>query len=159
MNAAVKREENLRKIAAEAKEKHMEAEEEVEIARKLLSKEVYERKIAELKVLQQSLEKKKIVDALLSSDGRYRRFTREEIEVATNYFSEAKVIGEGAYGKVYKGDLDHTPVAIKVLHSDVSEKKEEFLKEVFLQAFVVFSFTSYYASLDMPPCTKKLHIV
>lgn len=137
MNSAKKREENLRKIAAEEKEKHMEAEKEVEMARKLLSKEVYERQIAQLKALQQSLEKKKIVDALLSSDGRYRRFTRREIEVATDYFSESKMIGEGAYGKVYKGELDHTPVAIKVLHSDASEKKEEFLKEVFLQALVV----------------------
>ncbi|KAJ8528011.1 hypothetical protein K7X08_015462 [Anisodus acutangulus] len=72
VNAAKKREANLRKIAAEEKEKHMEAEKEAEIARKLLSNEVYKRQIAELKALQQSLEKKKIVDALLSSDGRCR---------------------------------------------------------------------------------------
>lgn len=156
MNAAKKREENLGKIAAEEKEKHMEAEKEVEIARKLLSEEVYERQIAELKALQQTLEKKKIVDKLLSSDGRYRRFTTEEIEVATDYFSESKMIGEGAYGKVYKGDLDRTPVAIKVLCSDASEKKDEFLKEVLFQAFVVSFFISSYAILDIPPCTEKL---
>ncbi|XP_009597475.1 U-box domain-containing protein 34 isoform X1 [Nicotiana tomentosiformis] len=130
VNAAKKREENLRKIAAEEKEKHIEAEKEVETARKLLSEETYERQIAELKALQQSLEKKKTVDALLSSDDRYRRLTREEIAIATDNFSKSKIIGEGAYGKVYKGDLDHTPVAIKVLCSDASEKKEEFLREV-----------------------------
>ncbi|KAK4368630.1 hypothetical protein RND71_012422 [Anisodus tanguticus] len=130
VNAAKEREESLRRTAAEVKKKHVETEKEVEIARKLLAKEACERQIAELKALQQSLEKQKVVNALLSCDSRYRMLTREEIEVATDFFSESKMIGEGSYGKVYKGNLDHTPVAIKVLHSDTSQKKEEFLREV-----------------------------
>ncbi|XP_031093578.1 U-box domain-containing protein 34 [Ipomoea triloba] len=130
VDAAQKREENLRRLAAEEKEKHLKAEKEVEMARKLLDKETYERRVAELKALKESLEKCSAVDALLSCDGRYRRYTRDEIEVATDCFSESKLIGEGGYGKVYKGNLDHTPVAIKVLHSDASEKTQEFLTEV-----------------------------
>ncbi|MCE3217053.1 hypothetical protein HAX54_010195 [Datura stramonium] len=129
VNAAKEREESLRKTAAEVKKKHVEIEKEVEIARKLLAKEACERQIAELKALQQSLDKQKVVDALLSCDGRYRRLTREEIQVATDFFSESKMIGEGGYEKVYKGNLDHTPVTIEVLHPDASQKKEEFLKK------------------------------
>lgn len=140
VDAAQKREENLRRLAAEEKEKHLKAEKEVEMARKLLDKETYERRVAELKVLKESLEKCSAVDALLSCDGRYRRYTRDEIEVATDCFSESKLIGEGGYGKVYKGNLDHTPVAIKVLHSDASEKTNEFLREVFSFSFLSYSF-------------------
>ncbi|KAA8523277.1 hypothetical protein F0562_009700 [Nyssa sinensis] len=130
MNDALKREETFRKIAAEEKEKHLEAVKEVEMARNLLAKETYERQIAELNALKESLEKQKIVDALFSNDKRYRGYTRDEMESATNFFSETKIIGEGAYGKVYKCNLDHTPVAIKVLQPDASDKKEEFLREV-----------------------------
>lgn len=127
---AVEREQKYRKIAAEEKEKHLEAVKEVEIAQNLLAKEAHEREIAELKAMKESSEKQQIVNALFTNDKRYRRYTIDEIEVATDSFSKTKVVGEGAYGKVYKCNLDHTPVAIKVLWSDTSEKKREFLKEV-----------------------------
>ncbi|GMY36344.1 U-box domain-containing protein 34 isoform X1 [Fagus crenata] len=130
VNAALEREETLRKIAAEEKAKYLEAMKEVEEAKNLLAKEAYERKIAEVKALTESIEKEKIVDALFSGDKRYRRYARDEIEAATDLFSESKVIGEGGYGKVYKCSLHHTPVAIKVLRHDAIDKKEEFLKEV-----------------------------
>ncbi|XP_071717562.1 U-box domain-containing protein 34-like isoform X2 [Rutidosis leptorrhynchoides] len=130
ISSAVEREEQFQKIAAEEKEKHLETVKEVEIARKLLAKEAYEREIAEVKAMKESSEKQEIVDALFTKDKRYRRYTIDEIVVATDSFSKTKVIGEGAYGKVYKCNLDHIPVAIKVLWSDTSEKKREFLKEV-----------------------------
>ncbi|KAF8036532.1 hypothetical protein BT93_C2302 [Corymbia citriodora subsp. variegata] len=130
VNSALQREETLSKIAVEERAKYMEALKEVEDAKSLLAKEGYERQIAELNALKESIEKQKIIDMLLSSDKRYRRYTREELEIATNSFSEANVIGEGAYGKVYKCNLDHTPVAVKVLRSDACERKEGFLREV-----------------------------
>ncbi|KAJ0491244.1 putative protein kinase RLK-Pelle-RLCK-IXb family [Helianthus annuus] len=130
INSLVEREERYRKIAAEEKQKHLEAVKEVEMARTLLEKEAYEREIAETKAMKESSEKQQIVDALFVSDKRYKRYTLDEMGRATDSFSKSKVIGEGAYGKVYKCNLDHTLVAIKVLSSDTSEKKREFLREV-----------------------------
>ncbi|KAG8367202.1 hypothetical protein BUALT_Bualt16G0048100 [Buddleja alternifolia] len=130
VNAAQEREEGFRKIAAVEKEKYLEAEKEIDMAKKLLAKEAYERQMAELKAHKESLEKQKIVDALFSNDRRYRRYTRDDIRTATDLFSDNKRIGEGGYGKVYKCSLDHTLVAVKVLRPDASDRREEFLREV-----------------------------
>ncbi|CAH1425244.1 unnamed protein product [Lactuca virosa] len=131
IHSSVQRGEKFRKIAAEEKEKHLEAIKEVEIARNMLAIEAYEREIAEIKAMKESSEKQQIVEALFNNnDKRYRRYTINEIELATDSFSKSKVVGEGAYGKVYKCNIDHTTVAIKVLWSDTSEKKREFLKEI-----------------------------
>ncbi|XWS72209.1 hypothetical protein CRYUN_Cryun02cG0020500 [Craigia yunnanensis] len=130
VNAALEREETFRKIAAKEKAKHLQAMEEVDEAKNLLSKEAYERQVAELNAHKESLEKQKIVDALICSGRRYRKYTRDEIEIATDFFSESDVIGQGAYGKVYKCSLHRTPVAVKVLRPDAVDRKEEFLKEV-----------------------------
>lgn len=130
MNAAHEREENLRKTAALDREKYLEAEKEAEMAKRLLAKETYERQMAELMIQKESLEKNKIVDALMSGDRRYRRYTRDDIQIATRSFEENNLIGEGAYGKVYKCSLDHTLVAVKTLRPDASDRKEEFLREV-----------------------------
>lgn len=140
MNATLEREETLRKIAAEEKAKYLETIREVEEEKRLLAKESYERQIAEWNALKESIEKQRIVDSLFSNDMRYRRYTRNEIEVATEFFSEGNVIGEGGYGKVYKCSLNHTPVAVKVLSHDAVGKKEEFLKEVSF-AFNPFHFS------------------
>ncbi|XP_027359119.1 U-box domain-containing protein 52-like [Abrus precatorius] len=61
---------------------------------------------------------------------RYRRYTIEEIEEATNRFSDSLKIGEGGYGPVYRCELDHTQVAIKVLKPDAQQGREQFQQEV-----------------------------
>ncbi|KAL4589482.1 hypothetical protein LXL04_002389 [Taraxacum kok-saghyz] len=130
INSSLQNESKYRKIAAEEKQKHLEAIKEVETARNMLALEAYEREIAELKFTKESSEKHQIIESLLTNDKRYKKYTITEIESATESFSKTKVVGEGAYGKVYKCEIDRTPVAIKVLWSDTSEKKREFLKEV-----------------------------
>ncbi|XP_068658067.1 U-box domain-containing protein 35-like [Aristolochia californica] len=61
---------------------------------------------------------------------RYRRYTVEEIQMATDNFSDALKIGEGGYGPVFESTLDHTLVAIKILHSDVAQGMRQFHQEV-----------------------------
>ncbi|KAK7291825.1 hypothetical protein RIF29_07278 [Crotalaria pallida] len=130
VNDSLKREEALRKIAAEENQKYLKVMKELEEAKEMFAKESYERQLAELNVARESIEKRRIVDTLLSKDKRYRKYTIDEIKTATNFFSKDLLIGEGGYGKVYKCTLDHTPVAVKVLHQDAINKKEEFLIEV-----------------------------
>ncbi|KAG8491461.1 hypothetical protein CXB51_014835 [Gossypium anomalum] len=130
VNAAREREEAFRKIAAEEKVKLLQAMKDVEEAKHLLFREANRRQMAELNAHKESLEKQKFVDALFCCDRRYRKYTRDEIEVATDFFSVSNVIGQGGYGKVYKCSLHRTPVAVKVLQSDALDRKEEFLREV-----------------------------
>ncbi|OIW18729.1 hypothetical protein TanjilG_13481 [Lupinus angustifolius] len=130
VNDSLKREETLRKIAAEENTKYLKVMKELEEAKEMFAKESYERQLAELNVAREFIEKRRIVDTLLSNDRRYRKYTIDEIQIATDFFSEDLIIGEGGYGKVYKCTLDHTPVAVKVLHYDAMNKKEEFLIEV-----------------------------
>ncbi|KAI3991962.1 hypothetical protein MKX01_012907 [Papaver californicum] len=132
LRAAMEREELWRQTAMEENSKHLETVKELEAAKELLAKEVYERQRAELSVVTNSSEKQELIDALLLRDKRYKRYSRDEIEAATEFFSEAKKIGEGGFGKVYRCSLGHTPVAVKVLKPDESDrtKKEEFLMEV-----------------------------
>lgn len=61
---------------------------------------------------------------------RYRKYTIEEIEVGTDNFSQALEVGERGYGSVYKSELDHTPVATKVLRSDATQGWSQFQQEV-----------------------------
>ncbi|KAG2314924.1 hypothetical protein Bca4012_065733 [Brassica carinata] len=65
-----------------------------------------------------------------TTDLRYRKYTIEEIEVATEDFSPSRKVGEGGYGPVYKGTLDYTQVAIKVLRPDAAQGRSQFQKEV-----------------------------
>lgn len=61
---------------------------------------------------------------------RYRKYTIEEIETATENFAASRKIGEGGYGPVYKCYLDHTSVAVKILRPDAAQGRQQFNQEV-----------------------------
>ncbi|CAJ1951637.1 unnamed protein product [Sphenostylis stenocarpa] len=76
------------------------------------------------------IERKKPTDTFGHGPAMYRRYTIEEIEEATNMFSDSLKIGEGGYGPVYRSELDCTQVAIKVLKPDANQGREQFQQEV-----------------------------
>ncbi|CAN1217359.1 U-box domain-containing protein 35 [Linum perenne] len=112
-------EESTLAIIEMEKAKCKAAMEAAEKAQKLAEMEAQKRRFAEMKA-----------KTLTKNDVRYRKYTIEEIEAATEKFKQSFKIGEGGYGPVYKGRLDHTPVAIKVLRPDAAQGKKQFQQEV-----------------------------
>ncbi|KAG6624431.1 U-box domain-containing protein 35-like isoform X1 [Carya illinoinensis] len=104
--------------------------EAAEAAQRLAEKEALRRKQAEMKARREAEEKDRALSAMTHNDVRYRKYSIEEIEKATDEFSQSMKIGEGGYGPVYKGLLDHTPVAIKVLRPDAAQGRKQFQQEV-----------------------------
>ncbi|KAJ4792098.1 Kinase protein with adenine nucleotide alpha hydrolases-like domain [Rhynchospora pubera] len=102
--------------------------EAAEKAKQIAEIEAQMRINAERRALQEAEERKRAVASHV--DVRYRKYTIDEIEVATDNFSPAKKVGEGGYGPVYKCYLDHTPVAVKVLRPDASQGRSQFQQEV-----------------------------
>ncbi|KAK1282510.1 U-box domain-containing protein 34 [Acorus calamus] len=117
-------------MAEKEKAKSRAALEAAEAAQRIAELEAQKRIMAEMKAQKESEEKRKVLDSLAHNDIRYRKYTIEEIEVATDYFTESRKIGEGGYGPVYKCYLDHTPVAIKVLRPDAAQGRSQFQQEV-----------------------------
>lgn len=73
------------------------------------------------------------------SFGQLRRFSWREIQLATDNFCESNIIGQGGFGKVYKGVLsDNAKVAVKRLTDYQSPGGEAaFLREVHLISVAV----------------------
>ncbi|KAI6682197.1 hypothetical protein NL676_036078 [Syzygium grande] len=117
-------------LAEMEKAKCKAAIEAAEKAQKMAEMEAQRRRQAEIKAKLESKEKVRALSALHQNDSRYRKYTIQEIEEATDKFSKTNKIGEGGYGPVYKGKLDHTPVAIKVLRPDAVQGKKQFHQEV-----------------------------
>ncbi|CAI5466346.1 unnamed protein product [Closterium sp. Yama58-4] len=70
----------------------------------------------------------------LKKQQEFREYSIEELEAACDGFSEENLVGEGGYGSVYKGMLEHFPVAVKVLkNAQTNQALKEFKKEVEVQ--------------------------
>ncbi|KAG4380707.1 hypothetical protein GLYMA_15G000700v4 [Glycine max] len=117
-------------IAEKEKARCRAAMETAEASKKIAEVETHRRASVEVKALKEAEEMRKLLENLAQTDVRYRRYCIEEIETATNFFSESQRIGEGGYGLVYKCYLDHTPVAVKVLRPDAAQGKSQFQQEI-----------------------------
>lgn len=117
-------------LAEKEKAKSRAAIEHAEAAQRIANIEAQKRISAEMKALKESEEKNKALNSLAKSDVRYRKYSIEEIEAATEFFTQSRKIGEGGYGPVYKCYLDHTPVAVKVLRPDAAQGRSQFQQEV-----------------------------
>ncbi|GFQ01463.1 U-box domain-containing protein 34 [Phtheirospermum japonicum] len=120
-------EEAARWAAEKEKAKYKAAMENAQAAQRIAELESQRRVDAEKKALQDLDDKDK---ALCGGPLRYRRYTIEEIEEATEYFAQSRKIGEGGYGPVYRCYLDHTSVAVKVLRPDAAQGRSQFQQEV-----------------------------
>ena len=74
--------------AEKEKVKSKAALESAEMARRAAEVELRRRKAAEMAATTDQEERNKVLIALMKSNNRYRRYTIEEIEVATDFFSE-----------------------------------------------------------------------
>ncbi|MQL85269.1 hypothetical protein Taro_017784 [Colocasia esculenta] len=87
------------------------------------------------KMLQDMVQKKKVLEGL-TTNVYYRKYTIEEIQQDTDNFSNKLKIGKGGYGPIFKASLDHTAVAIKILHPDAAQGARQFQQELIREAIL-----------------------
>lgn len=124
-------------LLEEEREKVEEETEAAELLRHITDLEAQKRMNTEKMAKQVSEERQRELEAFSLGSANYRKYTIEEIKAATNHFSNDLKIGEGGYGPVFRGILDHTPVAIKVLRPDISQGLQQFKQEV-VSPFLVY---------------------
>ncbi|KAM0956411.1 hypothetical protein COP2_025299 [Malus domestica] len=117
-------------VAEREKARCKAAIEAADAAKRIAELESNKRANAEIKALREAEDMRKLLSNLAHTDDKYRRYSIEEIEEATEHFSPFRKIGEGGYGPVYKCYLDHTPVAVKVLRPDAAQGRSQFQKEI-----------------------------
>ncbi|WOL17397.1 U-box domain-containing protein 52-like [Canna indica] len=117
-------------LAEREKAKCLLAMQTAEASKRIAESETQKRYSAEMKAVKQAEEKNAASISLSHTNLRYRRYSIEEIEAATENFADNRKIGEGGYGPVYRCTLDHTAVAIKVLRPDAAHGRSQFQQEV-----------------------------
>ncbi|KAH0461752.1 hypothetical protein IEQ34_009327 [Dendrobium chrysotoxum] len=122
-------EESALALVEREKAKCKAAMEAAHAQQKIAELEAQKRRKIEMEAFKEAEERKNAMDTFVPTV-RYRRYTVEEIEVATKHFSESLKIGEGGYGPVYRCYLDHTPIAVKVLRPDAARGRIQFQLEV-----------------------------
>ncbi|KAL1552751.1 U-box domain-containing protein 35-like [Salvia divinorum] len=119
-------EKRLEDARTEEREKEKYTTTSVGAAQRVAELESQKRVEAEKKMMTQGNDD----NGLIVMPLRYRKYSIEEIELATEYFHKSRKIGEGGYGPVYKCSLDHTAVAVKVLRPDAAQGRSQFQQEV-----------------------------
>ncbi|XP_054815371.1 U-box domain-containing protein 35-like isoform X2 [Prosopis cineraria] len=114
----IAKEHKAKKLVIKEREKCETAEREAAYLIRSAEEEAFERREAEKKAVEAAKRNEMLEDALSGSLPQYKKFTWDEIVSATSSFSEELRIGKGACGTVYKCHLYHTPVAVKVLHTN-----------------------------------------
>ncbi|CAN7080740.1 unnamed protein product [Brassica oleracea var. botrytis] len=127
------REEYAEEAVEMERERQEEAENEAELVRESVERETEERLEAEARAEEVRKEKQRLEDALEGGPlqrQQYMKFEWEDIVQATSSFSDELKIGTGGYGSVYRCNLHHATVAVKVLHSDKSSLTKQFHQEL-----------------------------
>ena len=135
------REEYAEEAVEMERERQEEAENEAELVRECVEREAEERLEAEARAEEVRKEKQRLEDALEGGPlqrQQYMKFEWEDIVHATSSFSDELKIGSGGYGSVYRCNLHHTTVAVKVLHSDKSSLTKQFHQEVNKKHYFTF---------------------
>ncbi|THU58348.1 hypothetical protein C4D60_Mb03t13290 [Musa balbisiana] len=99
------------------------------VAKLIADSETRKRRDAEMKLVG-GYEEDEALDSCSVADLRYRKYTIDEIEAATDRFAKNRKIGEGGYGPVFRCYLDHTDVAVKILRPDAAQGRSQFQQEV-----------------------------
>lgn len=129
VEAAKEREEFVGVIDAEEKARHDADMKEAEAAAKIAEIEAQQRRVADFIAITKS-KSRKVEDVFPLTVQAFKQYSIEEIEAATDFFSESNKVGEGSYGSVYKCTLDNSLVAVKALHPDATQGWKQFQQEV-----------------------------
>ncbi|XP_052148744.1 U-box domain-containing protein 35-like [Oryza glaberrima] len=106
------------------------AEQALNHVQDLVRGEVMQKNMLQVKASRDADKKLRLEKLFVLQGNSYSTFTWEEIDNATSSFADNLKIGSGANGTVYKGYLNHSAVAIKVLHSDDNSSNKHFRQEL-----------------------------